>query len=130
MKCGFERVPNWGSVYYHPVNKCSLMIYVDDFKMSGSKAGRDASWKLLKQHLTLDDPVPLTRCLGCDHETYTKVINDKQVRVRTYDMSRFSMQCVDLYCKVANCDKSALTKVATPSLIADLGSGHAPEREA
>ena len=35
IEVGFIRVPEWPSVFYHPKHKLFLVVYVDDFKMSG-----------------------------------------------------------------------------------------------
>ena len=35
IEVGFIRVPEWPSVFYHPKYRLFLVVYVDDFKMSG-----------------------------------------------------------------------------------------------
>ena len=45
-----------------------LIVYVDDFKMAGPKGNLAKGWKLISQEIKLDEPTPLTRYLGCDHD--------------------------------------------------------------
>ena len=45
-----------------------LIVYVDDFKMAGPKDNLAKGWKLISQEIKLDEPMPLTRYLGCDHD--------------------------------------------------------------
>ena len=35
-----------------------LMVYVDDFKMSGPAKNLDHGWKLLRSGIEMDDPYP------------------------------------------------------------------------
>ena len=39
FQSGFERVPEWNSCYWHPMHKTFLVVYVDDFLLSGPKDG-------------------------------------------------------------------------------------------
>ena len=39
LSCGFVRIPNWRSSFWHPTLQVFLIIYVDDFKASGPPAG-------------------------------------------------------------------------------------------
>eukprot|EP00969_Alexandrium_andersonii_P113881 5033997-Alexandrium_andersonii.AAC.1 len=50
-----------------------------------------------KPGLTMDDPTPFGRYLGCDHITGEKVspITGKCVRILEYVMSEFMEQCVE-----------------------------------
>ena len=48
LSAGFNRVPgDWDSLFFHPVHKLMLTIYVDDFRMAGTKEKRALGWKLL-----------------------------------------------------------------------------------
>ena len=59
---GFERT-GWDSLFWNKELRCLLMVYVDDFRLSGPKANLAEVWSRLrsgKNALTLDDPQPLT----------------------------------------------------------------------
>ena len=62
---GFLAVPDWRSVYWHPELKLLLIVYVDDFKMSGPADKISAGWKKLRKGLVIDDPTPAGKFLGC-----------------------------------------------------------------
>ena len=47
------------------------MVYVDDFKLAGPQKNLQAGWKLLRKGLLLDEPEPVSKFLGCDHQHYT-----------------------------------------------------------
>ena len=46
--------PEWPSCYYHPKLSLMLSVYVDDFKMVGSKKKVPLGWKLLRQGLHIE----------------------------------------------------------------------------
>ena len=48
-----------------------LVIYVDDFKMSGKGCNIQAGWKVLRDRLNIEDPEPVNLYLGCKHELAT-----------------------------------------------------------
>ena len=50
---------------------CLLSIYVDDFKAAGPSGNMDTVWKELRKFLTLDDPTPFGRYLGCTQHKLT-----------------------------------------------------------
>ena len=55
-KVGFQPIgPEWPSCYWHPRLKLFLVIYVDDFKLSGPKENLAKGWGLLKQGLQLEN---------------------------------------------------------------------------
>ena len=66
-KCGFVVVPDWRSVFWHPVLKLLLAVYVDDFKMSGPKDSLTKGWKLIRDGIKTDDPALVGKDLGCYH---------------------------------------------------------------
>ena len=45
---GFTPVPDWNSMYWHSKLKLLLMVYVDDFKMSGPCENMSKGWKLIR----------------------------------------------------------------------------------
>ena len=130
---GFREIPDWKSCFWHDKLKLFLVVYVDDFKLSGPKNALPIGWSLIRSKIKTDDPTPAGRYLGCDHLIVEKFIpKDKnpfataggnlqqeekiKVRAMIYNMSNFLKSCVDRYLELAKCDKSKLKKVATPFL--------------
>ena len=56
---GFERIPDWHSTSWHPQLKILLIVYVDDFKLSGPKCNLEKAWKLIQKGIILETPTPL-----------------------------------------------------------------------
>ena len=54
-------------MFYHPELKLLLVVYVDDFKMSGPKDNMSKGWSLIASKLDMDTPGEVNRYLGCDH---------------------------------------------------------------
>ena len=52
-------------MFWHEELKLLLMVYVDDFKMSGPKENLEKGWKMIRSGLDSDDPDLVDRCLGC-----------------------------------------------------------------
>ena len=48
---GFEEIPEWPSTYYHEELRLMLVLYVDDFKLSGPTGNLEAGWELLRKGL-------------------------------------------------------------------------------
>ena len=71
---GFEDMVNWPSMYWHPVYKMMLMVYVDDFKMSGPLEHMPKVWEMIKEGIKLDTPKAVNKCLGCTHKEHTLVV--------------------------------------------------------
>ena len=68
------------------------MIYVDDFRMSGPKENLPKAWQAIRtgdNALSLDDPKPPDRELGCYHRRFYSRVNGLQVRAMEYDMRDF-----------------------------------------
>eukprot|EP00972_Heterocapsa_arctica_P053828 7927453-Heterocapsa_arctica.AAC.1 len=57
---GFKDVDDWTSVYWHPRLKLLLMVYVDDFKMSGPSGNMIHGWALISKPIKTDEPMPVT----------------------------------------------------------------------
>ena len=80
MAQGFAPVRPWRSCYYHKLLKQFLVVYVDDFKMSGPAETAQDAWNLIRtdsattKGIEMDDPEPANRFLGCDHKVYEKEI--------------------------------------------------------
>ena len=114
-KIGFKKVTDWDSLYHHPGYKCTLMVYVDDFKLAGPEGNLGHVWHGIKKVLDLDNPKPVDRCLGCRHMVTTEVRGSEKVKVMHWDMREFLSQCVDSYCERARTQRATLKKVKTPS---------------
>ena len=46
----------WPSVFFHPELKLLLVVYVDDFKMSGPKENMSKGWSLIASKIDMDTP--------------------------------------------------------------------------
>ena len=68
--CGWTKIENWQSVFFHEKYKALLVVYVDDFKMSAPKKFSDQLWKDMRAKIVLDDPQPPDRFLGCYLEEF------------------------------------------------------------
>jgi hypothetical protein len=69
VKGGWEPVSQWRSCYYHKALRLFLVVYADDFKMSGPQGNLAKGWKLVRQHVKTDEPLPLDKYLGCEHRS-------------------------------------------------------------
>ena len=67
-KVGFVPIPDWPSVFRHPALETFLVVYVDDFKQSGPSANLAEGWRLIGSVINMEEPRPLKRYLGCEHE--------------------------------------------------------------
>ena len=63
----------WPSVFYHPKLRLLLVVYVDDFKMSGPKESMQKGWELIGSKIDMNTPTEANRYLGCDHILQTNV---------------------------------------------------------
>ena len=50
---GFQLIPDWPSMYWHKTFKLLLMVYVDDFKMSGPKDNLKKGWGIIRKDIKL-----------------------------------------------------------------------------
>ena len=55
------------SIAYLPQLKLLLIVYVDDFKLSGPKCNLEKAWKLIQKGIILETPTGLGLYLGCRH---------------------------------------------------------------
>ena len=60
-KVGFTPIESANSLFWHDELKLLLIVYVDDFRMSGPKESMDKGWKLIRSELDMDHPVTITR---------------------------------------------------------------------
>ena len=81
---GFKLVgEEWQSCYFHPTLKLYLVVYVDDFKLSGPKENLSTGWSLFRKGLDIEPPVPIGVYLGCSHEEGTMKIGNVIARTMT-----------------------------------------------
>ena len=99
--------------------KLSLMVYVDDFKISVPSENMSKGWKLTRTSIKTDEPSPPGQCLGCNHIIKEVPINGKKVRQMIYDMEQFMVQCVDTYLTATSKTGDSLKCAATPFLDED-----------
>ncbi len=64
---GFEPIPEWKSCFWHPRLKLLLVVYVDDFKLSGPAQNLAEGWRQISKGIIIEPPAPAGRYLGCDH---------------------------------------------------------------
>ena len=89
-------VPDWNSVYWNKALKLALMVYVDDFKMSGPAKNIPKGWDIIRANIKTDDPQPPGKCLGCNHIIRSVTLDNKTVKQMVYDMEPFMVSCVDI----------------------------------
>ena len=56
MTLGYERVHEWPSVFWHPVRRMLLIVYVDDMKLAGPKEHMVTTWEALGKNIKLEVP--------------------------------------------------------------------------
>ncbi len=73
----------WRSCFWHADLRLFLVVYVDDFKLSGPQANLVKGWDLIRKGIATDAPHPMDLFLGCKHEEslQTSPWTGKQVRV-------------------------------------------------
>ncbi len=112
------------SCYWHPELRLFLIIYVDDFKLSGPEKNLDEGWNRLKKTgIHLETPTPLGHVLGCTHKCFSAKLPDGiSVRVMEYDVEDSLRNACDRYMRLAQevgGGKIPLRHVATPFLSED-----------
>lgn len=66
-KVGFVPIAGWNSCFFHEKLKLFLLVYVDDFKLSGPAQNLPLGWSLIAKHITLDEAKEVSFFLGCTH---------------------------------------------------------------
>ena len=115
---GVTRVLDWSSMYWHKL-KLLLMVYVEDFKMTGPIENMNKGWELIRISIKTDEPSPPGKCLGCNHVINEVSINGNKVRQMICDMEQFMVQRVETYLAAANKTRDSLKYAATPFLDED-----------
>ena len=98
---GFIRIGKcneWTSCFFHPEDRTFLVIYVDDFIMSGTPTGLKKSWSILRtgeRSIAMEDPHPAAQLLGCKCDIKDVTSTDgKTVAVLEQDMESFLKSCL------------------------------------
>ena len=73
-KVGYVKVKDWASVFRHEELDLFLVVYVDDFKMSGPAKNIAEGWALISKVIKMEEPRQLKRYLGCEHEFTQQVV--------------------------------------------------------
>ena len=78
--------------------KLFLVVYVDDFKLSGPAMAIKKGWELIRRGVKTN-PSPLGMYLGCRHDVSERRLPDTGARVRSieYNMEDFLRSCVERY---------------------------------
>ena len=114
---GFTPVhENWPSVYQHIGMDIMLMVYVDDFKMSGPSHLQPKAWDMIRSKIKLGAEGPPGKYLGCNHIVGERVVNGRKVRTMSYDMRGFMKQSVQSYKDLCGEPEMKMRKVSTPFL--------------
>ena len=68
-KLGFVSIgPDWPSMCYYSKLNLLLVVYVDDFKMSGPEGNLAKRWSMLRSLLNIEPEADLGMRLGCTHK--------------------------------------------------------------
>ena len=113
---GYEPIPAWRSCFWHPRLRLFLVVYVDDFKLSGPSKNLKEGWELIRRSIRTDEPHSPGLFLGCKHNVFEKTLPECGTKVRGmgYDMEDFLRSCVDRYRELTGV--TVLRKAVTPFL--------------
>ena len=79
---GFQRIPGWECLYFHPTLQVVSRVYVDDVKLAGRKASLSNAWQLMRDTgLKWDPPEPFNEYLGCGQHNITLTPEEVQKRL-------------------------------------------------
>ena len=65
----------------------------------------------------MDEPAPVNKCLGCDHQKSTVVIDGREYNVHVWNMVPFMRQCIEQYLSL--CPANTKLKVANTPFLDD-----------
>ena len=109
-----------------------LVVYVDDFKLSGPTANVAKGWSLIRSGIRTEEPTELGLYLGCKHEQSEKVLPDSGIRVRVmeYNMEDFLRSCVERYKELTGVTylRSASRPFLSEPMALDFSDGYAIEK--
>ena len=83
-----------------------LVVYVDDFKLSGPTANLSQGWKLLRKYISIEQEIRVdekgSTYLGCRQvRRNQRLPHGGMATVMEYDMEEFVTSCVDKYKELA-----------------------------
>ena len=95
---------DWPSCYWLPVHKTFLVVYVDDFKMSGPEDGLKRPWDMLRQKIDMEEPERIDSegkgFIECRRKVSDVTLKDgTTARTMEYDKRELFQQCVEMYCE-------------------------------
>ena len=96
---GFKERRPWRSCFWHEELKLFLVVYVDDFKLSGPTENLKKGWDMIRKLVKTDAPSALGLFLGCRHDVFTRTLPNSDVVVRgiEYNMEDFLRSSVERY---------------------------------
>ena len=102
-----------------------LMVYVDEFKLSGPADAVKAKRKNIAElpdetRIAFGDPEPLAQFLGRMHEKVEQTKDGKVIRGARYTMDQCFTQCIETYEKLVGPDFKVV-KADTPFIAEDKG---------
>ena len=104
----------------HTETDLMLVLYVDDFLMSGPKSAMGAMWERIGAALKIDEPGPMGLYLGCIHEEGKLTLPcGRDIRYCTFNSEDFFRDKVNKYleiCETLGGKKVKLASVTTPYL--------------
>ena len=73
--------------------------------MSGPSADFAKVWGMIRQTIKADEPLAVTKCLGCEHLVCDANVGGVSVKQMEYNMRPFFEQCVGSYLTLTKKDK-------------------------
>ena len=66
-KEGWEQILRdvWQTILYHAEYNCMLVVYVDDFKLTGPTENMDKAWASIRRAVNMRGPEPYDRYFCC-----------------------------------------------------------------
>lgn len=117
-KIGFEPVDeSLPSCCYQPEKDIYLVVYVDDFLMSGPKENFLPMWEKIGEVLNIEPPEQMGLYLGCLHSEFTEEVDGVERRVLEFNQESFFKDKLDNYIESytsAAGEAPKLSKVTTP----------------
>ena len=105
------------------------MVYVDDFRISGSQKNLGSAWERLttgRSASQLDPPKPPDRELGCSHRHSDTTVSEQPVGAIEYDMRDFMRSCVTAYLELTGASPKSVRHTEAPFIVSQ-GGGDTPE---
>ena len=115
LSLGYESIEEWPSVFWHPQRRMLLVVYVDDFKLSGPEIHHDTAWQEIRTKIDITTPEPVGHFLGCNQTAGTVTLPDGVVaNTMIYEMESFLKSCLQQYLDLSGRPVSDLRPVDTP----------------